>query len=84
MTCLHGKQIPQEPVEPLGTKRKRAKSVKRQKSESKALEEVVLNPEEGWDDDTEPTGVVIDYVTKEEVSRRVLHLLAFIVDTSFD
>ena len=56
----------------------------RQKSKSKALDEVVLNPEEGWDDDTEPTGVVIDYITKENVTRRRSHLLDFIVGINFD
>lgn len=30
----------------------------------------MYNPEEGWDDETNPTGVVLDYVTREEVSRR--------------
>lgn len=35
----------------------------------------VLNPEEGWDDDTDPSGVVVDYTSKEEVSRRRLFLL---------
>ena len=33
-------------------------------------EGAVYNPEEGWDDDTDPTGVVLDYLTREEVSRR--------------
>lgn len=32
----------------------------------------VFNPEEGWDDDTDPMGVVLDYLTREEVARRKL------------
>ena len=34
----------------------------------------VYNPEEGWDDDTNPAGVVLNYITKEEVSRRASFL----------
>jgi centromere protein C len=30
-----------------------------------------FDPEEGWDDDTQESGVVIDYVTEEPVLRRV-------------
>lgn len=30
----------------------------------------VENPEEGWDDQTEPHCVVLDYPSREEVSRR--------------
>lgn len=37
----------------------------------------VYNPEEGWDDDTDPTGIVLDYVTKDEVSRRAFPLISF-------
>ncbi|KAG5652126.1 hypothetical protein H0H81_006202 [Sphagnurus paluster] len=63
-------RIPKEEPEPLG-KRKRSRA----RSKSKALEEVkvvpITNPEEGWDDDTEPHCVVLDYETNEEVERRI-------------
>jgi centromere protein C len=32
-----------------------------------------FDPEEGWDDETEESGVVIDYVTEEPVLRRVVY-----------
>src|SRR6202044_755435 len=76
-------QIPQDPPQPLGThaQGKRKRSVTRGKSESRGADTKALlgagagvgevyNPEEGWDDDTDPTGVVLDHITKEEVSRR--------------
>ena len=59
-------RIPQEPVEPLGKKHKkrRAKSVT-------VDPESAQFPEAGWDKDTEPFGHVLDYITKEEVRRRI-------------
>jgi len=78
-------QIPQDPPQPLGKhaqgKRKRSATVgARGKSESRGVDDKALlaaaaagqvyNPEEGWDHDTNPSGVVLDYITKEEVSRR--------------
>ena len=52
---------------PFGTKRKRGFS--RARSQSKTTE-VVLNPEEGWDDKTEAKCTVIHFTTKQEVERR--------------
>ena len=34
------------------------------------MEVTVFNPEEGWDDNTRQQGIVIDFITKEEVQRR--------------
>ncbi|KAF8237718.1 hypothetical protein L208DRAFT_1375521 [Tricholoma matsutake] len=68
-------RIPKEEPEPLGSKRKRNGG--RGRSKSKATEEVqvkmvpVDNPEEGWDDETDPYCTVLDYPTREEVRRRV-------------
>ncbi|KAG5634303.1 hypothetical protein DXG03_005985, partial [Asterophora parasitica] len=66
-------RIPKEEPEPLG-KRKRSRA--RSKSKAPENEEVhikivpVDNPEEGWDKDTSPYGVVLDYETGVEVERR--------------
>jgi centromere protein C len=87
-------QIPQDPPQPLGKhaqgKRKRSATAgARGKSESRGADDKALlaatqavhvyNPEEGWDADTNPTGVVLDYVTKEEVSRRAFPFISLIL-----
>jgi centromere protein C len=67
-------RIPKEPPQPLGTKRKRTGG--RGRSKSKAEKEVQLkivpveNPEEGWDEETDPHCTVLNYPAKEEVMRR--------------
>jgi centromere protein C len=70
-------RIPKEIPVPFGVKRKR--STTRQRSHSRTLEAVegaippalpVVNPEEGWDDQTEAKCTVIHFSTKEEVERR--------------
>lgn len=33
-----------------------------------------LNPEEGWDDNTDPVGVVLDFVSGKEIQRRMFRL----------
>lgn len=66
-------RVPKEPPQLLSHRHKAGK--KRARSRSKALEDeeneevMVYNPEEGWDDNTDPHGVVLDYVTHEEVRR---------------
>jgi centromere protein C len=68
-------RIPKEPTESLG-KHKRKRGTSRAKSESvkvtheELVPQGVFNPEEGWDDKTEPHGIVIDFVSKQEVERR--------------
>ena len=70
-------RIPKEVSLPLGTKRKRGST--RARSRSKVSETVegvippalpVVDPEEGWDDDTEAKCTVIHFTSKEEVERR--------------
>ena len=70
-------RIPKEASVPLGTKRKRGYT--RARSHSKAVEAVedvippalpVVDPEEGWDDNTEAKCTVIHFTSKEEVERR--------------
>lgn len=60
-------RIPQEPPKPLG---KTARKRKRAGSERAKSNPQSYDPEEGWDDETEEFGVVIDYSTHEPVSRR--------------
>ncbi|KAF5365797.1 hypothetical protein D9615_010691 [Tricholomella constricta] len=67
-------RIPKDEPEPLG-KRKRSRA----RSKSKVAEDVhykvvpVENPEEGWDDETKPHCVVMDYETEEQVQRRIAY-----------
>ena len=70
-------RIPKEVPLQLGTKRKRGTT--RARSHSKTLEAVegvippalpVVDPEEGWDDNTEAKCTVIHFTSKEEVERR--------------
>ena len=71
-------RIPKEVPVQLGTKRKRGATRARSHS-SKVLEAVedvippalpVVDPEEGWDDNTEAKCTVIHFTSKEEVERR--------------
>ncbi|KAF7986575.1 hypothetical protein HWV62_26330 [Athelia sp. TMB] len=75
-------RIPQEEPQRLGKqgKRKRARSTTRGKSEDdrkakgnddevKIVE--VWNPEEGWDDETNPVGTILDFVSGKEVQKRI-------------
>jgi hypothetical protein len=68
------RRIPKEVVAPLrkSFKRKRGSTAPRSKSVTEDIVEghMVYNPEEGWDDDTEQQGIVVDFITKEEVKRR--------------
>lgn len=81
-------RIPKEEPEPLGSKRKRNGG--RGRSKSKATEEVqvkmvpVDNPEEGWDDETDPYCTVLDYPTREEVRRRACIFGTFLVRIESD
>ncbi|KAH7914014.1 Mif2/CENP-C like-domain-containing protein [Hygrophoropsis aurantiaca] len=60
-------RIPQEPAEPLGKHHRKRKRSAPPRSKSRQIE----NPEEGWDDETPTTGVVINFHSQEEVTRRV-------------
>lgn len=70
-------RIPKEASVPLGTKRKRGST--RARSQSKLVEAMegvippalpVVDPEEGWDDNTEAKCTVIHFTSQEEVERR--------------
>ena len=65
-------RIPKEVSVPLGTKRKRGSTRARSQSKVEAVEVNIprVDPEEGWDDDTEAKCTVIHYTSKEEVERR--------------
>nr|QEP49722.1 centromere protein 3 [Inonotus obliquus] len=66
-------RIPREFQEPLGAKRHRSKPRSRSKTVQHAEDQevVVFNPEEGWDDQTDPHGVVLDFTSGQEVQRRL-------------
>jgi len=80
-------RIPKEPPKSL-SKVGRKKGNNNQSRRSVAL---TNNPEEGWDDSTPLTGVVIDWQTKDEVQRRmwlsvdyfICTLLKFITGIAF-
>ena len=65
-------RIPKGVSVPLGTKRKRGSTRARSQSKVEAVEVNIprVDPEEGWDDDTEAKCTVIHYTSKEEVERR--------------
>ena len=72
-------RIPKEESVPLGIAGKRKRGSTRARSRSKATEPVegvippalpVVDPEEGWDDDTEAKCTVIHFTSREEVERR--------------
>ncbi|EJD02264.1 uncharacterized protein FOMMEDRAFT_86864 [Fomitiporia mediterranea MF3/22] len=68
-------RIPKEPTGPLGSKGKRTRRSRSKAPQGDDEEEedvVVFNPEEGWDDKTDPTGVVLDYHSGKEVQRRLV------------
>ncbi|KAH8117000.1 Mif2/CENP-C like-domain-containing protein [Phellopilus nigrolimitatus] len=70
-------RLPKEIPEPFGVANKRRSSKPRSRSKMTAddndeeREVVVFNPEEGWDNQTDPIGIVTDYGGGDEVSRRL-------------
>ncbi len=68
-------RLPKDLPEPLGTtKGKRSKPRSKRESQAPEPQVVIYNPEEGWDDATDPHGIVLDYVHREEVQRRKFYL----------
>lgn len=69
-------RIPKEAPLPLGAKRKRGSTRPRSRSRALPDEEVippalpVVNPEEGWDDETTTMYTVLRYTDREEAERR--------------
>ena len=66
-------RIPKEASVPLGTKRKRGSTRARSQSKVEVVEGIIpppIDPEQGWDDDTEAKCTVIHYTSKAEVERR--------------
>ncbi|KZT23972.1 hypothetical protein NEOLEDRAFT_1068473 [Neolentinus lepideus HHB14362 ss-1] len=71
-------RLPKEPVQLLGAAGRKARKRRTSRAKSGTAdpepEEVPNpNPEEGWDDQTEPKGTTVDYVTKQEVERRIAY-----------
>ena len=68
-------RVPKEDSKPLGTNSKKRQTSAKPRSRSKTAqaeddqEMIVFNPEEGWDDQTDPYGVVLEYQGDQEVSR---------------
>ncbi|KAJ7579047.1 Mif2/CENP-C like-domain-containing protein [Mycena floridula] len=71
-------RIPRDPVEPLGKKGKRSK---RSRSATVVQQVNAVNPEEGWDDDVNPTCSVMDYETHEEADRRIAYIAKHVQPT---
>ena len=67
-------RLPKPEIIPLGKQGKRKRSRAPSKARSVDLdiepEPEPFNPEEGWDDDTDQLGVVLDYDTTGEVEKR--------------
>jgi centromere protein C len=77
-------EIPKEVPDPLGTKQRkrsrtarsasrgpRATSSRRSTEEPENVPAESQNPEAGWDDDTPVDGDVMDFVTQQELHRRM-------------
>ncbi|OSD08443.1 hypothetical protein PYCCODRAFT_1429509 [Trametes coccinea BRFM310] len=67
-------RIPQVKPEPLGARKKRASSRRKSRTataEPEIQQVVVYDPEEGWDDQTDPHCEVLEYGEEKEVMRRV-------------
>ena len=62
-------RLPKEVPQPLGGKKKKGRGRSRSKSVAHTTVEDV-NPEEGWDDDTQAKCPVLHFTTREEVVRR--------------
>lgn len=60
------RRIPKEETGPLGAKHRRKRPPR---SQSKTAE-LVYNPEEGWDDETDPRGIVLEYPSGKEIEKR--------------
>ncbi|TFK55922.1 hypothetical protein OE88DRAFT_679448 [Heliocybe sulcata] len=68
-------RLPKEPPQLLGAAGRRYRKRKPQLSASQVSDTekaTKSNLEEGWDDDTKSHGVVVDYITNEEVERHVI------------
>ncbi len=78
------RRVPKEEVQPLGAKHRRKRQT-RSKSQSITEPEIpmIYNPEEGWDMDTKAEGVVVDYETKQEVTRRKLTYPVKVTETNW-
>ncbi|KDR73744.1 hypothetical protein GALMADRAFT_251561 [Galerina marginata CBS 339.88] len=73
------RRIPKDETIPLGAKRKRGSTRARSRSRQAVDPDEydvppplpVVNPEEGWDDETQALCTVLHFTTKEEVERRI-------------
>lgn len=67
-------RVPKEEPKPLHPKKRHTSAKPRSRSKTAQVEDdqemIVFNPEEGWDDQTDPYGVVLEYQGDQEVSRR--------------
>ena len=61
--------IPADPVEPYAARNKRYRTG-RSASAKPERGAPGAAPEDGWDDNTDPIGVVKDFLTNQEVNRR--------------
>lgn len=77
-------RIPKDTPLPLGAKRKRGSTRPRSRSRALPEEEVippalaVVNPEEGWDDETTTVYTVLRYTDREEAERRRSSVFQFV------
>jgi centromere protein C len=79
-TILGVRRVPEPVHTSLAQRRRRAqkkgrgRSRKLESEEPQSRQESLIPLETGWDDDTEPMGIVLDYETNEEVEKRT-HIL---------
>ncbi|THH12011.1 hypothetical protein EW145_g281 [Phellinidium pouzarii] len=82
-------RLPKEIAQPLTTVKRARSSKPRSRSKPKdngedmqETEMVVFNPEDGWDDQTDPHGIVLDYQTGQEVQRRLAFTAKMVIPRS--
>ena len=72
-------RMPSEEPAPLGAKKRKRGGTKPPSSrgvvkKGKEVEARNDNPEEGWDEETQENGTVLDYETKEQIQQRTCGL----------
>jgi centromere protein C len=73
-TILGVRRVPEAPATSLSRRKKKGKQKSRSKSRRRETEEPsrpqsVVRVETGWDDDTVPSAVVLDFDTNQEVEK---------------
>ncbi|PVF96061.1 hypothetical protein CPB86DRAFT_762800 [Serendipita vermifera] len=85
-TILGVRRVPEPPHTSLSQRRRRraqhkarSRSRKLESEEPQSRQQSVVPLETGWDDDTEPMGLVVDYETNDEIEKLIAFTAAMVV-----